>query len=72
MITHEIQQTQVNTIHFFKNHKKPYQNKQKTPYYTPSYHSSDDDDFLDQYHQQTSQNQRLQSYHVNQPDVFEP
>ena len=75
MITHEIQQTQLKTTHFFnknKNNKKPYQYKQKTPYYTPNYHSSDDDDFHDQYHQQNSQNQRLQSYHAIQPDIFEP
>ena len=55
-----------------KNHKKPYQYKQKTPFYTPNYHSSDDDDFHDQNHQKNSQNQRRQSYHVNQPDIFEP
>ena len=55
-----------------KNHKKPYQYKQKTPYYTPNYHSLDDDDFHDQNRQQSSQNQRIQSYHVNQPDIFEP
>ena len=30
-----------------KNNKKPYQYKQKTPYYTPKYYSSDDDDFHD-------------------------
>ena len=54
-----------------KNNKKPYQYKQITPYYTPNYHSSDDDDFHDQYHQKNSQNQRLQSYHVNQPDSYE-
>ena len=30
-----------------KNSKKPYQYKQKTPYYTPNYHSSDDDEFHD-------------------------
>ena len=75
MVTNKIQQTQVKTIHFFnkikkiKNHRKY---KQKTPYYTPNYHSSDDDDFHDQNHQQKSQNHRLQSYHVNQPDIFEP
>ena len=51
------------------NHTKK---KQRTPYYTPNYHSSDDDDFHDQNHQQTFQNQRLQSYHVNQPNIFEP
>ena len=75
MITHEIQQTQVKTIHFFnrkKNSKQPYQNKPKTPYYTPNYHSSHDDDVNDQNHQQIFQNQRLHSYHVNQPDIFEP
>ena len=55
-----------------KNNKKPYQYQQKTPYYTPNYHSSDDDDFHDQNYQQNSQNQRLQSYHVHQPDIFEP
>ena len=54
-----------------KTNKKPYQYKKKTPYYTPYYHSSDDDNFHDQNHQQNSQNQRLQSYHVNQPDIFE-
>ena len=74
MITNEIQQTQVKTIHFFnkikiiKNHTNT---NKKTPYYTPYYHSSDDDNFHDQNHQQNSQNQRLQSYHVNQPDIFE-
>ena len=75
MITHVFQQTQVKTIHFFqqnKNSKQPYQNKQKTSYYTPNYHSSDDDDFHDQNHQQNFQNQRLHSYHVNQTDIFEP
>ena len=46
--------------------------KHKTPYYTPNYLSSDDEDFYDQNHQQVSQNQRLHSYHVNQPDIFEP
>ena len=55
-----------------KNSKKPYQYKQKTPYYTPNYHSSDDEEFHDQNHQQKFQNQRLHSYHVNQPDIFEP
>ena len=55
-----------------KNSKQPYQNKQKTPYYTPNYHSSDDDDFHDQNHQQNFPNQRLHSYHVYQPDIFEP
>ena len=76
MITNKIQQTQVKTIHFFNKIKIikktiPIQTK-KTPYYTPNYHSSDDDDFHDQNHQQNSQNHRLQSYHVNQPDIFEP
>ena len=47
-----------------KNSKKPYQCKQKTPYYTPNYHSSEDDNFLDQNHKQNFQNQRLQSYHA--------
>ena len=28
-----------------KHNKKPYRYKQKTPYYTPNYHSSDDDEF---------------------------
>ena len=46
--------------------------KQITPYYTPNCLSSDDDDFYDQNHQQNFQNQRLDSYHVNQPDFFEP
>ena len=55
-----------------KNSKQPYQNKQKTPYYTPNYHSSDDDNFHDPNHQQNFQNQRLHSYHINQPDFFEP
>ena len=55
-----------------KNSKQPYQNKQKLPYYTPNYLSSDDDDFHDQNHQQNFQNQRLHSSHVNQPDSFEP
>ena len=55
-----------------KNSKKPNQYKQKTPYYTPNYQSSDDDKFHDQNHQQNFQNQRLQSYHVNQLDIFEP
>ena len=55
-----------------KNSTKQYQFKQKTPYYTPNYHSSGDDEFHDQNHQQNFQNQRLQSYHVNQPDIFEP
>ena len=54
-----------------KNSKQPFQNKQKTPYYTPNYLSSDDDDFHDQNHQQHFRNQRLHSYHVNQPDIFE-
>ena len=74
MITHEIEQTQVKTIHFLnrKNSKQPYQIKPKTPYYTPNYHSSHDDDVNDQNHQQSFQNQRLHSYHVNQPDIFEP
>ena len=76
MTTNEIQQTQVKTIHFFNKIKIikktiPIQTK-KTPYSTPNYHSSDDDDFHDQNHQQNSQNHRLQSYHVNQPDIFEP
>ena len=51
MITHVLQQTQVKTILFFqknKNSKKPHQYKQKTPYYTPNYRSSDDDNFHDQ------------------------
>ena len=55
-----------------KNSKQPYQNKQKTPFYTPNYLPSDDDDFHDQNHQQNFQNQRLHSNHVNQPDIFEP
>ena len=55
-----------------KNSKKPYHYKQKTLYYTPNYHSSDDDEFPDQNHQQNFQNQRLQSYQVNQLDIFEP
>ena len=55
-----------------KSSKQPYQNKHKTPYYTPNYHSSDDDDFHDQNPQQNFKNQRLHSYHVNQPDIFEP
>ena len=55
-----------------KNSKQPYQNEQTTPYYTPNYHSSDDDDFYDQNHQQNFQNRGLHSYHVNQPDIFDP
>ena len=55
-----------------KHSKQHNQNKHKTPYYTPNYLSSDDDNFYDQNHQQNFQNQRLHSYHVNQPDIFEP
>ena len=75
MITHEIQQTQVKTFHFFNrikivnSHTKI---NKKTLNYTPNCLSSDDDDFDDQNHQQNFQNQRLHSYHVNQPDIFEP
>ena len=67
MITHLFQQTQMKTIHFFNGIKivnSHTKENQKTPYYTPNYHSSDDDDFHDQNHQQNFQNQRLQSYHV--------
>ena len=67
--------TKVKTIRFFnkiKIIKRPSQYKQKTSYYTPNYHSSDDDDSHDRNYQQNPQNQRLQSYHVNQPDIFEP
>ena len=39
-----------------KNSKQHYQNKQKTPYYTPNYLLSDDADFHDQNHQQNFQN----------------
>ena len=46
--------------------------KHKTPYYTPSYFSSDDEDFYDQNHQQIFQNQTLHSCQVNQPDIFKP
>ena len=53
-----------------KNSEQPYQNKQKTPYYTPNNLSSDDDNFHDQNHQQNFQNQRLHCYHINQPDIF--
>ena len=62
------------TINFFNRIKitKNHTNLKKTPYYTPNYQSSDDDNFHDQNHQQTSQNQRLQSYQVNQPNTFEP
>ena len=75
MITHVFEQTQVKTIHFLNrikmvnNHTKK---KQRTPYYKPNYQSLDGDNFHDQNHQQNSQNQRLQSYHVNQPDIFKP
>ena len=73
MITHEIQQTQMKTFHFFNrikivnSHTKI---NKKTLYYTPNCLSSDDDDFDDQNHQQNFQNQRLHSYHVNQPDIL--
>ena len=40
-------------------------------FYTHNYLSSDDEDFYDQNHQ-LFQNQRIHSYHVNQPDIFEP
>ena len=46
MITHEFYKTKVKIILFFN------QNKHKTPYYTPIYFSSDDEDFYDQNHQQ--------------------
>ena len=55
-------------IHFFNkiiNNKQQNQNKHETPYYTPNYFSSDDEDFHDQ-------NQRLFSYLLHQPDIFEP
>ena len=55
-----------------KNSKQPYQKKQKTPYYTPNYHSSDDNDVHDQNYEQNFQNQKLHSYHVNETDIFEP
>ena len=63
-----ISQDQSENYQFFqqnKNNKQHNQNKHKTLYYTPNYLSSDDEDFYDQ-------NQRLHSYHVHQPDIFEP
>ena len=63
-----ISQNQSENYPFFqqsKNNKQQNQNKHETPYYTPNYLSSDDEDFY-------NQNQRLHSYHVNQPEFFEP
>ena len=45
--------------------------RHQTPYYTSNYLSSDDEDYY-QNHQQFYQNQRLHSYHVNQPNIFKP
>ena len=55
-----------------KRNKQQNRNKHQTPYYTSNYLSSDDEDNYNQNHQQFFQNQRLHSYHVNQPDIFEP
>ena len=64
----QISQEQNENYPFFqqsKNNKQQNQSKHKTPYYTPNYLSSDDEDFY-------NQNQRLHSYHANQSDIFEP
>ena len=54
-----ISQDQSENYPFFlqsKNNKQQNQKKLKTPYYTPNYLSSDDEDFYDQNHQQFLQN----------------
>ena len=70
-----ISQDQSENYPFFqqnKNNRQQNQNKQKTPYYTPNFFSSNYDNFHNQNHQQIFQNQRPHSYHVHQPDIFEP
>ena len=48
-------------------------NRHRTPFYTSAdYFSSDDEEYYNQNHQPFYQNQRLHSYQVNQPDIFEP
>ena len=55
-----------------KHNRQQNKNRHQTPYYTSNYLSSDDEDYYNQNYPQFYQNQRLHSYHVNQPDIFEP
>ena len=69
-----VSQHQSEIYPFFQQNKhNRQQNKYRhqTPYYTSNYLSSDDEDYYNQNYPQFYQNQRLHSYHVNQPDIFE-
>ena len=70
----QISQDQSENFPFFqqnKNNRQQNRYRHQTPHYTSNYFASDDEDYNNQNHQQFYQNQRLHSYHVNQPDIFE-
>ena len=74
MITQEFHKTKKKINQFFSKTKiiDSNKNRHQTPFYTSNYLSSDDEDYYNQNSPQFYQNQRLHSYHINQPDISEP
>ena len=76
MTTHKFHKTKVKIIRFFSKTKKSRQKKTKIDIkhliIRLIIFSSDDEDYYNQNHQQFYRNQRLHSYHMSQPDIFQP